>query len=354
MHRSSGSLQLSVHLCLYLRWRLHSYWLQGPAVPRSWSLEFLTAVLCQYVCKSFYFSLSVLCKRFTKSNTPVEFDCLSISFLVVQCPALQELENGLTSCGDDEDREFSYGNTCSFSCVPGYHLVGPTTITCTSAAVWTDSVPRCAGESGTAFSCVLFQEFAHLSWLTCLVFHQSSLARTREETLPSSASAATLWPSCSLARHAASTAKRALNCREPRPFSVLGKDGGIKQCLPAKVWKPKIITKVPLYFPVFLTIIFLWLQRQDVLFLWFHQMSRWAAVPLRLRLLLLSLLSLWAWSAFLAVMRATSCRVHSAQSVWIRANGALTPLPAQVLNSNSFKRAKQLKPVELCGGDYMW
>ncbi|XP_056890076.1 E-selectin-like [Takifugu flavidus] len=61
----------------------------------------------------------------------------------VQCPALQELENGLTSCGDDEDRKFSYGNTCSFSCAPGYQLVGPTTITCTSVAAWTESTPRC-------------------------------------------------------------------------------------------------------------------------------------------------------------------------------------------------------------------
>lgn len=152
MHRSSGSLQLSVHLCLYVRWWLHSYWLQGPAVPSSWNLEFLTAIVCRYVCKSFHYSFAVSCKEFTKISTPVDLDCLFLSFLVVQCPALQELENGLTSCGDDEDRQFSFGNSCSFSCAPGYHLVGPTTITCTSAAVWTESAPHCAGESVPTFS----------------------------------------------------------------------------------------------------------------------------------------------------------------------------------------------------------
>lgn len=132
-------------------------------MPRSWNLEFLTTIVCQYVCKSFYYSLAVFCKMFTKISTPVDLDCLSLSFLVVQCPALQKLENGFTSCGDDEDREFSYGNTCSFRCAPGYHLVGSTTTTCTSAAVWTESTPRCAGESVPPFSCVLFKEFARLS-----------------------------------------------------------------------------------------------------------------------------------------------------------------------------------------------
>lgn len=74
-------------------------------------------------------------------------------------------------------------------------------------------------------------------------------------------------------------------------------------------------------------------------------MSRWAAVLLPLHLLLLSLLSLWAWFAFLAVMKATSCRVHSAWSVWIQANGALILQPAQVPNTTSLKYTMQLKAV---------
>ncbi|KAG8003638.1 E-selectin [Nibea albiflora] len=62
---------------------------------------------------------------------------------VVQCPALQELENGVPSCGDDADTRFSYGNTCSFSCAPGYQLVGASRVTCTSAAEWSEKMPRC-------------------------------------------------------------------------------------------------------------------------------------------------------------------------------------------------------------------
>ncbi|KAK5870183.1 hypothetical protein PBY51_024838 [Eleginops maclovinus] len=63
--------------------------------------------------------------------------------VAVQCPDLQELDNGLLNCGDDADVKFSYGNTCSFSCAPGYQLVGASRVTCTSAAEWSERMPRC-------------------------------------------------------------------------------------------------------------------------------------------------------------------------------------------------------------------
>ncbi|XP_068600025.1 E-selectin-like [Brachionichthys hirsutus] len=63
--------------------------------------------------------------------------------VAVQCPDLQKLDNGLTSCGDDADMKSSFGDTCSFSCAPGYHLVGPRTVTCTSSAEWSERTPRC-------------------------------------------------------------------------------------------------------------------------------------------------------------------------------------------------------------------
>ncbi|XP_075943919.1 E-selectin-like [Anarhichas minor] len=63
--------------------------------------------------------------------------------LAVQCPSLQQLDNEFVSCGDDADVMFSYGNTCSFSCASGYRLVGPSKVTCTSAAVWSERKPRC-------------------------------------------------------------------------------------------------------------------------------------------------------------------------------------------------------------------
>ncbi|TNN42178.1 E-selectin [Liparis tanakae] len=77
--------------------------------------------------------------------------------LAVQCPSLQQLDNGLVNCGADADVMFSYGNTCSFSCGPGYHLVGPSTAACTSAAVWSDRTPRCE-----AITCQLPEVGAHL------------------------------------------------------------------------------------------------------------------------------------------------------------------------------------------------
>ncbi|XP_034387647.1 E-selectin-like [Cyclopterus lumpus] len=77
--------------------------------------------------------------------------------LAVQCPSLQQLDNGFVSCGDDADVMFSYGNTCSFSCGPGYHLVGPSKAACTSAAVWSDRKPRCE-----AITCQNPEAGAHL------------------------------------------------------------------------------------------------------------------------------------------------------------------------------------------------
>ncbi|KAK2835608.1 hypothetical protein Q5P01_016092 [Channa striata] len=65
------------------------------------------------------------------------------SCAAVQCPALQELENGLVSCGEDPEMRFTYGNTCTFSCAPSYRLVGPTQATCTSAAEWNQKMPHC-------------------------------------------------------------------------------------------------------------------------------------------------------------------------------------------------------------------
>ncbi|XP_034567359.1 E-selectin-like [Notolabrus celidotus] len=61
----------------------------------------------------------------------------------VQCPDLKELENGVISCGNNTDMRFSNGNTCRFSCAQGYHLVGPSRVTCTSAAEWSERMPRC-------------------------------------------------------------------------------------------------------------------------------------------------------------------------------------------------------------------
>uniref|UniRef100_A0A665VI70 Selectin E n=1 Tax=Echeneis naucrates TaxID=173247 RepID=A0A665VI70_ECHNA len=64
------------------------------------------------------------------------------SCVLVECPALPELDNGLVSC-KDIDMKFAYGNACSFSCFSGYDLVGESKLTCTASAEWSDKMPRC-------------------------------------------------------------------------------------------------------------------------------------------------------------------------------------------------------------------
>ncbi|KAM9848909.1 P-selectin [Aulostomus maculatus] len=63
--------------------------------------------------------------------------------VAVQCPDLQEVENIMVNCGNDTEMRLSYGNTCSFSCAPGYKVVGPSEVTCTSEGVWSEKMPRC-------------------------------------------------------------------------------------------------------------------------------------------------------------------------------------------------------------------
>uniref|UniRef100_A0A8C6T2S6 E-selectin n=1 Tax=Neogobius melanostomus TaxID=47308 RepID=A0A8C6T2S6_9GOBI len=61
----------------------------------------------------------------------------------VQCPALSEQRNLIITCEDTGNTRFSFGKSCSFSCATGFSLVGPNTITCTSSAEWSDSMPFC-------------------------------------------------------------------------------------------------------------------------------------------------------------------------------------------------------------------
>lgn len=86
----------------------------------------------------------------------------------VECPAIQELENGAASCGADTDTRFSYGNTCSFTCAPGYHLVGPSAVTCTSAAQWNEQMPRCEGKFIPTVFCAPKKSFVCASVTTSL------------------------------------------------------------------------------------------------------------------------------------------------------------------------------------------
>ncbi|XP_014840852.1 PREDICTED: E-selectin [Poecilia mexicana] len=97
---------------------------------------------CSFTCMEGYelddsSSITLQCESSGKWNAS-EPSCVA-----VQCPALQNPDNGFVTCEDDTDMRFSYGKRCSFSCDPGYHLIGSEMITCTSEAVWSDKMSLC-------------------------------------------------------------------------------------------------------------------------------------------------------------------------------------------------------------------
>uniref|UniRef100_A0A3B3VQU8 E-selectin-like n=1 Tax=Poecilia latipinna TaxID=48699 RepID=A0A3B3VQU8_9TELE len=101
---------------------------------------------CSFACMEGYelddsSSITLQCESSGKWNAS-EPSCVA-----VQCPALQNPDNGFVTCEDDTDMRFSYGKRCSFSCAPGYHLIGSEMITCTSEAVWSDKMSLCEGEA---------------------------------------------------------------------------------------------------------------------------------------------------------------------------------------------------------------
>uniref|UniRef100_A0A3Q3XEL8 Uncharacterized protein n=1 Tax=Mola mola TaxID=94237 RepID=A0A3Q3XEL8_MOLML len=94
----------------------------------------------------------LVCDSLKKKKPSFDLLRSSLCFIAVQCPALQELENGSASCKGEKAIWFNYGNTCSFSCAPGYRLVGPSAVTCTSAAEWNETTPpiTCQNPEGEA------------------------------------------------------------------------------------------------------------------------------------------------------------------------------------------------------------
>uniref|UniRef100_A0A3Q2FDM6 E-selectin n=1 Tax=Cyprinodon variegatus TaxID=28743 RepID=A0A3Q2FDM6_CYPVA len=80
-----------------------------------------------------------LCFQELKNISKAYFNSIFF-FTAVQCSALQDPDNGFMSC---EDMTFSYTKSCSFRCSPGYRLVGPSRVTCTAAAEWSEQVPHC-------------------------------------------------------------------------------------------------------------------------------------------------------------------------------------------------------------------
>ncbi|NXV76999.1 CR2 protein, partial [Atlantisia rogersi] len=61
----------------------------------------------------------------------------------VTCPRPPNIANGLHNRQTGE--KFPRGVTVSYSCKDGYELIGNTSISCTEAGLWSRSLPRCEG-----------------------------------------------------------------------------------------------------------------------------------------------------------------------------------------------------------------
>ena len=54
------------------------------------------------------------------------------------CPALNDPDNGITVVSGN-----NFGDTATFSCDPGYTLMGETEATCQSDGTWSTNTPLC-------------------------------------------------------------------------------------------------------------------------------------------------------------------------------------------------------------------
>ncbi|KAM4575506.1 E-selectin-like [Fundulus diaphanus] len=97
---------------------------------------------CEFTCKEGY-KLDDSSSRMLKCESSGKWSAPKPSCVAVQCPTLQNPDYGYITFEDDTNLSFSYGKSCSFRCVPGYRLVGPSTLTCTAAAEWSEQAPHC-------------------------------------------------------------------------------------------------------------------------------------------------------------------------------------------------------------------
>lgn len=65
--------------------------------------------------------------------------CCSAAYsLYSDCKELQRITNGAVSITG-----LTYGSVATYSCIPGYALVGEQNRTCTAAGMWSKAEPRC-------------------------------------------------------------------------------------------------------------------------------------------------------------------------------------------------------------------
>ena len=71
--------------------------------------------------------------------------------IVVMCEDIPDPDNGQIVFGDDTTCPFDLGTTATYSCYPGYSLVGDAVRTCEGdgtqeEGTWSNTAPQCDGE----------------------------------------------------------------------------------------------------------------------------------------------------------------------------------------------------------------
>ena len=74
------------------------------------------------------------------------------NIFVATCSSQNNLPDGVINCSLGEDGNYSYKDTCSFTCNTGYELTGSDTRTCQSDGSWSDIDSACK-KSTEMFCC---------------------------------------------------------------------------------------------------------------------------------------------------------------------------------------------------------
>ena len=64
-------------------------------------------------------------------------------YVLVLCPFIADVTNGVVDCSLGDDGVHSYEDTCNFTCNTGYELIGNDTRTCQSDGSWSGSNDVC-------------------------------------------------------------------------------------------------------------------------------------------------------------------------------------------------------------------
>ena len=80
----------------------------------------------------------------------MQLSCMCICYQLVflnlytaLCPALASIPNGAIIYAPDMMADFDVGTLATYSCSPGFRLVGPQTRVCLLSMTWSDQPPVC-------------------------------------------------------------------------------------------------------------------------------------------------------------------------------------------------------------------